>query len=229
MRSLWHILFSLDVLVNLAGIISNQPTLVFLSKPLLMPLLAAWLWTETKSSSGMFRSFIALALAFSTLGDVLLIFEGGIYFLAGLGAFLIAHLCYIRAFFKVGGVNNGYIIKRPIVLAPFLAYPVLLLLFLWEGIPSGMKVPVCAYAGVITVMALSTMNLKGRIPSGVFVSLLSGAILFVLSDSLIAVARFGEPFEGSRLAVMLTYITGQYLLVLSAIRWLNNPANVTDT
>ncbi|MCC7464853.1 MAG: hypothetical protein IT261_01205, partial [Saprospiraceae bacterium] len=115
MKSLWRTLFSLDVLLNLAGIMSNKPALVFLSKPLLMPLLAAWLLTETKSSSGIFRNAIALALAFSTLGDVLLMFEGGMFFLAGLGAFLIAHLWYIRAFFSVKGASNGYIKKRPVV------------------------------------------------------------------------------------------------------------------
>jgi uncharacterized membrane protein YhhN len=50
--------------------------------------------------------------------------------------------------------------------------------------------------------------------------MLAGAVLFVISDSLIAISRFGQSFEGSGIAVMLTYIAGQYLLILSAIRWL---------
>lgn len=228
MKSLWRTLFSIDVLLNLAGIISHQPVLVLLSKPLLMPLLAAWLLTETKPNTGSFRNAIVTALAFSTLGDVLLMFEGGLYFLAGLGAFLVAHLWYIRAFSVIGSLRNGYIKNQPLIVLPFLAYPVLLLSFLWEGIPSDMKIPVCAYAGVITFMALSAMNLKGKIPSGIFIALLTGAVLFVLSDSLIALARFGQPFDSSRVAVMLTYISGQYLLILSAIKWLKKSKLVSE-
>lgn len=228
MKSMWRTLFSLDVLLHLTGIISNQPALAMLSKPLLMPLLAVWLLTETKHNPGSFRNTVVLALAFSTLGDVLLMFEGGLYFLAGLGAFLVAHLWYIRAFSIVRNLRKGYLKTNPVVVLPFLAYPVLLLWYLWEGIPSGMKIPVCAYAGVITFMALSAMNLRGKIPSGIFISLLTGAVLFVLSDSLIALARFGQPFDGSRMAVMLTYISGQYLLILSAIRWLKKSSSVSE-
>ncbi len=185
-----------------------------------MPLLAAWLMAETGLRNSFFRNAVLLALAFSTLGDVLLMFEGGLYFLLGLSAFLVAHLWYIAAFTSVSGFRNGYLAKQPVLLLPFLIYPLVLFWQLWSGIPAGMKIPVCLYGGVITMMALSVMNLKHQLKPSHFLLMLGGAVLFVISDSLIALSRFGQSFEGAGIAVMLTYMAGQYLLILSAIRWL---------
>jgi uncharacterized membrane protein YhhN len=147
-------------------------------------------------------------------------FEGGLYFLLGLSSFLVAHLWYVGAFTRVAGLRNGYLAKHPVLLLPFLIYPLVLFWQLWSGIPAGMKLPVCIYGVVITLMALSVMNLRHQLMPHHFITMLAGAVLFVISDSLIAISRFGQSFEGSGIAVMLTYIAGQYLLILSAIRWL---------
>ena len=81
-----------------------------------------------------------------------------------------------------------------------------------------MRIPVTIYALVINTMVASVVNLKGRLSSPVFISMATGALLFMLSDSLIAINKFGHPFEGERLAVMVTYIVGQWLLTRSVIR-----------
>lgn len=219
----WRILFGLDVLLNISGILLDQPLLIQISKPLLMPLLAGWFLAETPRQGGFFRSSVLLALLFSTLGDILLMFEGGLFFLTGLGAFLIAHLCYIGAFTRISSLAKGYLTKHPLVSLPLLAYPLVLLWFLWNGIPSGMKIPVGLYAGVITIMALSVVNLKDKLGAGHFTAMIAGALLFVLSDSLIAVSKFGQTFAGVRPAIMLTYVAGQYLLIQSAIKWFQKP------
>ncbi|HLP96419.1 MAG TPA: lysoplasmalogenase [Saprospiraceae bacterium] len=216
----WRILFGIDVLLNISGILLDQPWLIQISKPLLMPLLAGWFLAETPGRSGFIRTVVLLALLFSTLGDILLMFEGGLFFLTGLGAFLLAHLCYIGAFTHISSLNKGFLAKQPLISLPFLAYPLFLLWFLWNGISSGMTIPVCLYAGVITIMALSVVNLKDKLGAGHFTAMIAGALLFVLSDSLIAVSKFGQTFAGVRPAIMLTYVAGQYLLIQSAIKWL---------
>lgn len=83
--------------------------------------------------------------------------------------------------------------------------------WLFVDIPADMRIPVVVYAIVIATMAQSVANLYGYIPGHIFWNLMmGGAILFVLSDSLIAVNKFGHPFAGGRLAVISTYIVGQY-------------------
>ncbi|MBL7806491.1 MAG: lysoplasmalogenase [Saprospiraceae bacterium] len=221
MKLPWRIFFGIDVLLNITGILLEQPLLIQISKPLLMPLLAGWFLTETPGRSVFFRIAILFALLFSTLGDVLLMFEGGLFFIAGLGAFLMAHVWYIGAFSRISSFRRGYLSQQPLIVLPLLAYPLILLWFLWNGIPSGMKIPVCLYAGVITIMALSVLNLKDKLESGHFTAMMTGALLFVFSDSLIAVSKFGQTFNGVRPAIMLTYVAGQYLLILCAIRWQN--------
>ncbi len=184
-----------------------------------MPLLAVWLVvvTNRQNEYSFFRKAVLGALVFSTLGDVLLMFSGSLFFLLGLVAFLLAHLFYIGAFSSVCSFKNGFLGRNLWWVLPFVAFPVGLLVFLWGGIPVGMKSPVAIYAGIISVMALSVVNLKGKIADSIFWTLLAGAVLFLLSDSSLAVAKFGQGFEGARLVIMATYIGGQFLLVRGVV------------
>ena len=215
MKNLARIVFFAVVLLHLLGIALANQTLVQFSKPLLMPTLAGWLLLAVhrdQRSTFLFRAVMG-ALVFSTLGDVLLMFSGPLFFLLGLFSFLLAHVFYIGAFVSVAGFKNGFLARNPLWSLPFLTFPALLLVFLWDGIPAGMRVPVAIYAGVIAVMALSVLNLKGKIAGPAFTSLFAGALFFMLSDSLLALNKFGQAFEGAGMAIMVTYILGQFLLV----------------
>ncbi|MDO8368594.1 MAG: lysoplasmalogenase [Saprospiraceae bacterium] len=215
MKNLPLLAFFTIALLHLFGLTVGNNTLVISTKPLLMPLLGVWLiaTASLRKEQSFLRNTVLGALVFSTLGDVLLMFSEALYFLLGLGSFLLAHVFYITAFSSISDFKNGFLSKNYGWAIPFLAFPALLLIFLWEGIPADMKLPVAAYAGVISLMALSVLNLKGKIADSTFWTLLAGAVLFLISDSLIAIGKFGQPFEGVRLAVMGTYIGGQFLLV----------------
>jgi len=215
MKNLARIVFFAVVLLHLLGIALANHTLVLFSKPLLMPTLAGWLLLAVHRDHRtrfLFRAMMG-ALVFSTLGDVMLMFPGQLFFLLGLFSFLMAHVFYIGAFVSVKGFKNGFLARNPLWTLPFLIFPVLLLVLLWDGIPAGMSVPIAIYAGVITMMALSVLNLKEKIAGPVFTSLMGGALFFMLSDSLLALNKFGQPFEGAGMAIMVTYILGQFLLV----------------
>lgn len=181
-----------------------------------MPLLAIWLATsltaQQRSKAGSAFRFWLLGLAFSTLGDVFLMFEGGQYFLMGLGAFLCTHLCYIIALNRWRNGTPGLIQREPEWALPFIGYIIGFLWFLWNGIPAEMKVPVTVYAIVINLMMMSAFQLKSQLRPSSFYNLFGGAILFTLSDSLIALNKFGAPFPYAHFAVMVTYIVGQALL-----------------
>lgn len=219
--------FLINALLNLTGAVIGNEMLMTCTKPLLMPLLAWWFLTETVRSTerSFLRRAVLGALAFSTLGDVLLMFSGPLFFLGGLFLFLLAHVFYLGAFSSVAGFKHGFLRYQPWWALPFLAFPGLLLYLLWTGIPAGMRLPVALYAGIITTMALSVANLKGRVSDVVFWTMLAGAALFLLSDSLIAVARFGQNFPGARVAIILTYVIGQFLLVRGVVKILGKQAS----
>lgn len=220
MKNIWLPVFIAFALLHILGIIIDLDLLCSISKPLLMPLLAIWLIQETRGIQSPLRTAWLLGLFFSTLGDILLMFNGGTFFLLGLSAFLLAHLSYIGGITIGLKERRGFLLKNPIWILPFLLFPIVLLCWLWEGIPAAMRIPVAIYALVIATMAQSMANLYGYISNKIFWMMMGGAILFVLSDSLIAVNKFGHAFAGGRVAVMATYLLGQWLLVKGVSRLL---------
>lgn len=204
---------------------TEHRALVYWIKPLLMPTLALWLFFATKHRPpGFLRRTVLAGLGFSTMGDFLLMFAGGpsgaLFFMLGLGAFLLAHVCYIGGFRSISSFKNGGLRRQPAVVLPFILFLAFFLWYLHPGIPHGMVGPVNLYAVVITIMALSAWNTRDKVDPAVFYALFSGALLFMLSDSLIAVNKFRLPFAGAGTWIMLTYLAGQYLIVLGVARFL---------
>ena len=91
-----------------------------------------------------------------------------------------------------------------------------LMLVLWAGIPPALRLPVLVYAGVLLAMAAQAASraLDRRTPLAVAAAI--GAILFVASDSLLALKRFGYPIPASRVLVLAPYFVAQWLIALSA-------------
>ncbi len=209
--------FLADSVALMIGEILFSKTLILCTKPLLMPLLAAWLWASMEGiKSRPLRWWWLLGLLCSTLGDTLLMFtgksSGGLFFLMGLGAFLLAHGCYIAGIWGEMGGQRGFLHQKPALLLPALAYLVALLAWLWPDVPPAMRLPVAAYAAVLVTMAMSVLHWRSHLTHSIFTPLMAGALLFVLSDSLLAINKFGHSFEWSRVAVMATYIVGQWLM-----------------
>ncbi len=134
---------------------------------------------------------LVVALALSFAGDFFLSRDGEKPFLAGLTSFLAAHLVYVPLFLSVGG-GTDMLLWQPwriglAVLAILGAG--LLLRRLLPAAGTQMRVPVAVYTAAILAMLLAAAT----VPSPV---ILIGAVLFVLSDSLLAIGRFLLP-EGS--------------------------------
>lgn len=154
---------------------------------------------------------LCAALGFSSLGDVFLDLPGN-YFIQGLVSFLVAHLIYILLF-----VRNWPRPLRPDGKQLALAAAVLiysLLLSNWLSPDLGeMAGPVMVYICAITVMAVSTI-FAGFSKSQVWI----GALLFVLSDSMIAAGRFKTPVPMSKYLIWATYYIGQYCIAIGFLR-----------
>ncbi len=205
----------LTVIYLLTGIIytaldfhlSFLPGLVL--KGLIIPVLITIYLLNARKN---FNIFILAALIFSWAGDVYLDFS----FIPGLACFLIAHVMYAIAFFKTSG-NSMFIRKRIYLLLPVILYGAGLVFLLYDNL-DGMRLPVTIYAFVILTMLVAAINRCGKVNQFSFGMVLAGAILFVISDSLIAVGKFGYPFRFSGVAVMTTYIAAQFLIVTGVLK-----------
>jgi len=221
--SVFLLLFGVLSAVHLGAVAWQSQTGVYFTKPLLVTLLCCWFYVETKTRQHAFSRLLLTGLVFSVAGDTLLMFvKPGAehFFLLGLGSFFITHLFYIAAFSKYPGLENGLVWKKRWLIAPFLVYMAGFSWLIWEGLPAMLKFPVVVYALIITLMAASCLNMKGRVSHLAFRMLFAGAVLFVLSDSIIAVKKFkfvDAPEVPFSLAIMTTYLLGQFLIAKGAI------------
>jgi uncharacterized membrane protein YhhN len=173
------------------------------------------------------------ALAFSLVGDVFLMLPSD-RFVAGLAAFLIAHICYIAAFVDSFRAYRTYGVAVAVaVVGTFL------FLRIRRGIvekgKKGLLVPVTLYVLAISAMVTAaigtlfprTIGVEGftvllvlEVPwyerAGTAAAI--GAVLFYISDALIGWTRFVRDFPQSRLAIMVTYHLGQMGFVLYLLR-----------
>ena len=110
--------------------------------------------------------------------------------------------------------------KKPIKLIcflPFALFVAALLYVLLPGMEDGLKIPVIIYAiviGVMAGMAWSTVMIAETWDQYALYGAI-GAVVFVISDTIIAVDKFYAPFESSKTWIMITYYLGQTLIAAS--------------
>lgn len=208
-------IFILLSIIYLAGIFSDSANLEFYLKPaLLLPLIvAAFISTNFKN-----KIILVLALTFSWIGDtfLLFVFKDAIYFIFGLIAFLIAHIFYIILFTKELKKSGKGIEWRKPGLFLIVIYLTGLLVILIPHL-GGLTIPVIIYATVISTMLYMAYLLSFHWSKPASIYLLSGAISFILSDSILAFNKFYQPVPLSGFLIMATYLYAQWALVKSCI------------
>jgi uncharacterized membrane protein YhhN len=153
--------------------------------------------------------WVLAALAFSWLGDVLLIPKGArSAFLAGLVAFLLGHLLFAVAFSSLGLDGSWLGAATLLVLGAAAAA----LRWLMPHVEGGMVWPVRAYVVVISAMVVAAAGATGHTGVGL---VLAGALLFYVSDLAVARERFVAKTFTNKLWGLPTYYGGQVLLALS--------------
>jgi uncharacterized membrane protein YhhN len=155
---------------------------------------------------------LGLALAFSSLGDALLDIDPERLFIKGLLAFLVAHLIYILLF-----VRNWVWPLKPkrwqlALVAAVLIYSLLLSQWLAPSL-GDLAGHVMFYVCVITVMAVSAI-LAGFSTPWVY----WGVILFLISDSILAVNKFKAPVPLGGYLIWATYYLAQYGIAKGFLR-----------
>jgi uncharacterized membrane protein YhhN len=155
---------------------------------------------------------LSAALMLSCAGDVFLHLSFRRYFVHALMAFLLAHVTYVVLFVRNRPrplrPSTGHLILAFLVVV----YGLLMCSWLWTGL-GRLAWPALAYAVAITAMVLSTI-LAGFSRPFVWI----GALLFLISDSLIATGRFMVTVPLIGLLIWPTYYLGQYGIAIGFLR-----------
>ena len=191
----------------------------FFFKSLLMPVLMIGLLHHKRVTAEKNWRLILAGLITAWAGDVLLLFseDRQQFFMFGLVCFLCTHLAYILYFSRYHRGIFLYIKGHLLLTAIVVLYAVLLLLFLWNGLGS-LLIPVVIYTVLITTMVLQSFAAKNFSLAKRGNQFVAGAIMFVVSDSVLAIAKFHKPFLLSDAAIILTYGIAQLLIVDSAVK-----------
>jgi uncharacterized membrane protein YhhN len=164
----------------------------WLTKPLLMPALMVGRDRPAQR-----------ALALGGVGDVALLGSSDAAFTAGLVSFLAGHVAWIISLRQRPG--GGLLRTRPALAVPYLAAFGALNAYLWNR-TSKDRVPVIVYSAALLAMSLAALD-SGSPKSA------TGGVLFLVSDSLLALEKFGGlHLPASEGVVMATYASAQALL-----------------
>ena len=147
-------------------------------------------------------------LTLSFAGDALLIGETQQAFLAGLAAFLLAHLAYVAAF-AVSGVNFRWLAGATL---PVVGIAVGIAVWLAPHTPPELSLPVRLYTIVISGMVIAAFGTRGK---GGSVLILAGALLFFMSDLSVAALRLVQTDFPTYVWGLPLYYAGQLCLALS--------------
>lgn len=197
--------FAVGAALFLIGHLAGVEWLTMASKPVPVLALLAWVLRDVR---GRLRWLTAAALGLGVTGDVLLEL-GAAMFAPGLGAFLLGHVAYIAGF---------SLAARRLALAqatPMLAYGAIAAVVLWPSL-GDLAIPVGVYMIAISVMAWRAAAFAEARRGWAWLAPM-GAILFVFSDTLIALDRFIADVDTSSTAVMVTYWLGQLGLAAGVV------------
>ena len=170
----------------------------WVGKPLATVLIFALAWQARPAAAPRYRRWILAGIACSLAGDVFLMLPGDL-FVPGLVAFLCAHACFIAAF-----LGDSRFAAPAWPLLTCLAYGGANLVLLWNAIAAPLHVPVIVY---VTVLATMGGQAWGRALRGDAAARLAarGALVFMLSDTLLAWNRFRGPLPLASLWVLAAY------------------------
>ena len=191
------------------GAVSRSNKIVeYISKPsaTIAFLLAAVFLDVNHSSSWWLR---LAALVFCLAGDVFLMLPRNA-FIPGLASFAVGQILF-TASFLAAGIEMSLLLVGLVVLVPA-AYVLArrFLRALRRREMNELVIPVSVYLVVISVMAVMS------IASGSWLAV-AGAVIFMVSDSLIAETRFVQPKQWHSVGIMVTYHLALAGLTLSLV------------
>lgn len=206
-------------LLNWYGALFRRMLLYYVTKPVVLVVLILF-FTFNDAFSSLRLPFL-VGLFFSLLGDIFLIPRGTSWFVAGVGAFALAHLGYIYAFSRFP-VSSGY---YALALGILLLYFYFLYTYIDKRAVQGPHIVAQrrmfkGYGTVVAAMAISALLCLARpgFPDKAKFPAALGGLLFLISDLMIGIDRLGGKIKAARFWIILSYHLGQFLIVAAAIQ-----------
>jgi uncharacterized membrane protein YhhN len=147
----------------------------------------------------------ALALLFSAAGDAFLAYDGERLFVPGLASFLVTHVLYAVVFvMATKGAATPLNTARKVMLFVIPTFAVAYGWVLWPKL-GALAIPVVLYIAAIVVMAMVSLRVRP-------IAVPLGAVLFMISDSLISLEKFLWQAAWVGPLVWITYALAQLLI-----------------
>ena len=181
---------------------------VYLFKPMTMLLILLTAMSGLRAHASVRGSAIIAGLVFCLVGDVFLMLPSD-RFVAGLASFLVGHLAYTVAF--TAGLGFSFSVRS---LVPLAIYGAAIYMLLAPHLGK-MRLPVLAYVVVILLMGWQAWERWNRVGASGDLLALLGALLFIFSDSVLALDRFRAKFKTARLLSLTSYFCAQWLIASS--------------
>ena len=182
--------------------------LVYIYRPLTMFFIISLVSRANNPLSAAYKVLILGGLALSLCGDVFMMLKKK-RVMEGMLSFLLAHLFYIAAFLV--GAKPRF---TALLVLPFLIYAAVMLLVIFPSLGK-MRLPVAIYILAIMVMAALAAGRYIQIRDTKAILAFSGAVLFVISDSIWAINRFVKPFKAAQAVILSAYFAAQWLIAMS--------------
>ena len=212
---LLHLILIVIVVVELLGRLNDNINLEYAVKPFIMVWMAVYFLAFRKKKA--FTLPILLAFFFSWTGDMFLMFSGGyeneLFFFLGIGGFLLAQLTFIYVYTRRAETKvPGLVHRKPLLSLPFLGFVAGIYIFLMPDLEGIMKLVILLYALSLMFMSMMALNRKHRVAHLSYLFVFVGSLLFLLSDSMIAINKFSVEIPEAGFWIMLSYMSAQYLI-----------------
>lgn len=221
-KFLIHFLFLIILVGDLVGEFFQIKWMDYSFKPLILIWIIGYFLLYAKNIDKKVVQLAVVAFAFSWVGDVLLMFtnEASIFFILGLASFLVAQIVYIFLFLRTINLSGKkpFLKKKPFFLIAYIAYGLVVYTVLYNNLEVDMRIGIFVYMVALLSMSSMALNRFGNGHPISFSYVFIGSILFVLSDTMIAINKFmvAIPYEG--IFVMVTYISAQYLIMKGILK-----------
>ena len=213
MRNKTVLFFWVFILVSIAdivGVIFKIELLIQVFKPLILLSLIALYSVSVQVKNKIY----VLALVFSFFGDVFLLFSEELFFMLGLGSFLVAHVLFIKLVLnRISTIKPTKLVISSIPSVVVFA----VLLFILKDSLNALLIPVIIYGLAISTFGAVSLLDYLQTKSQQSLWMLLGAIVFILSDSILALNKFYVSTAIFEILIMVTYIIAQYFIYKSMV------------
>lgn len=204
MTIILSILALISAIITIYAKTRENILLQYIFKPLTMSAIIFLAVLNFFSPPAFYQKMTFVGLIFSTVGDIFLI-DSNRRFLQGLTSFLLAHICFIIAFYSTPNLPS---------LIFYLAYFLFFLSILWKFL-GNLKIPVVIYSIALTLMSWFAMGRYFELNDYKSLFAFLGSVSFIASDSLLAFKKFKLPFRFAEVLILSTYFFAQWLIALS--------------